>query len=258
MSNEEIERGGARPAEDLAPEHEPHAIRLRLDRPTGHGYLADGVLGGIDGCVTTFAVVAGAVGGGFTTLVVVVLGFANLIADGFSMAVSNWLGHKSEREQVDRARSEERRHIEAIPDGERREIREIFHRKGFDGETLERIVETITGDHELWIDTMVAEELGLHLESPEPWRAGAVTFAAFLLVGLVPLVPFIVPDLAMGTRFAASSVATGVAFTAVGVAKGLVLERSLLRSGLETLLSGGAAAGLAYAVGSWLRGVYGA
>jgi hypothetical protein len=87
--------------ERLEPEHRPEAVRRRLAERRGQSYLGDAVLGGIDGCVTTFAVVAGAVGGGFPGLVVIVLGFANLLADGFSMAVSNYQGTKSQRERVE-------------------------------------------------------------------------------------------------------------------------------------------------------------
>jgi vacuolar iron transporter family protein len=82
-------------------DHSPEAVRRRLSERRGQGYVGDAVLGGIDGCVTTFAVVAGAVGGGFPGLVVVVLGFANLLADGFSMAVSNYQGTKSQIETVE-------------------------------------------------------------------------------------------------------------------------------------------------------------
>ena len=73
----------------LQAEHHPHAIRTRVGSQQNHSYLGDAVLGGVDGCVTTFAVVAGAAGAGFPSLVIVVLGVANLLADGLSMAVSN-------------------------------------------------------------------------------------------------------------------------------------------------------------------------
>jgi hypothetical protein len=87
--------------EKLEAEHRPEAVRGRLLERRGQGYLGDAVLGGIDGWVTTFAVVAGAVGAGFSGLVVVVLGFANLLADGFKMTVSNYQGTKSQLERVE-------------------------------------------------------------------------------------------------------------------------------------------------------------
>jgi hypothetical protein len=115
------ERNGWR--EELEAEHRPKAVRRRLVESRRPSYLGDAILGGIDGCVTTFAVVAGAVGGGFSGVVVIVLGIANLLADGFSMAVSNYQGTKSQRQQVEEARRSEERQVEAIPEGEREEIR---------------------------------------------------------------------------------------------------------------------------------------
>ncbi|MBA3469992.1 MAG: VIT1/CCC1 transporter family protein [Herpetosiphonaceae bacterium] len=242
----------------LISEHQPEVIRERLAGHHDTNYLGDAVLGAIDGCVTTFAVVAGAIGGGFSATVVIILGFANLVADGFSMAVSNYLGTKSDREQVEKARRREEQHIERYPDGEREEVRQIFAQKGFTGSTLEEVVETITRDRRLWVDTMLTEELGLQLDGPHPRRAALATFLAFIVVGLVPLIPFLLPGLALQQAFIASASATAVAFFSIGVARGVVLQRPIWRSGLETLLTGGIAASLAYAVGYWLHQTYGA
>jgi VIT1/CCC1 family predicted Fe2+/Mn2+ transporter len=239
-------------------DHHPAAISARLEGRRRYSYLGDAVLGGIDGCVTTFAVVAGALGAGFPRLVIVVLGFANLLADGFSMAVGNFLATKSQREEVEKTRASEERHIDQIPEGEREEVRQIFARKGFSGDELERVVDVITRDRRLWVDTMLTEEYGLQVQGPSPWTAGAATFGAFLVVGVVPLVPFLVPGLGAERMFLASAIATGVAFLFVGLGKGWVLDRPLARAGLETLLTGGAAAVLAYLVGSWLRRAFGA
>jgi VIT1/CCC1 family predicted Fe2+/Mn2+ transporter len=222
-----------------------------------HSYLGDAILGGIDGCVTTFAVVAGAVGGGFPQIVVIVLGFANLIADGFSMAVSNYQNTKSQHELVEEARRTEERHIKQIPKGEEEEIRQIFAGKGFEGEVLRKIVEVITQDRRLWVDTMLTEELGLQIEGPQPLRAALVTFGAFVVVGIIPLIPFLFPILTPEQTFILSSVVTALAFLSIGMIKGLVLQRSVFRAGLETLLVGGAAAILAYLVGMWLRQTFG-
>lgn len=245
-------------ADHLGEEHRPAAVKARLAAARRHGYLGDAVLGAIDGCVTTFAVVAGAVGAGFSANVVIILGLANLIADGFSMAVSNFLNAKSRIEEVEKARRDELRHIEQIPDGEREEIRQIFAAKGFEGEVLEKIVGVITSDHKLWVDTMLVEEHGLRLEGPDPRRAGLATFLAFGAVGLLPLIPFLIPGAeSAADRFFASSVLTAVAFSAVGIVKGRVLERPILRSGAETLLIGSAAAALAYGIGLVLGNAFG-
>jgi vacuolar iron transporter family protein len=241
----------------LHAEHEPKAIRLRLLEKPEHSYLGDAVLGGIDGGVTTFAVVAGAAGAGFPGIVVIVLGLANLVADGFSMAASNYLSAKSQREELEQARLTEILHIEQIPHGEREEIRQIFRKKGFAGEALEKIVEVITGNRELWVNTMLTEELGLQLETRRPWKAALATFGAFLFIGFIPLIPFVLTGLDFPRGFLFSSVMTAMAFSLVGALKGFYLERSLWRSAVETLLIGGGAALMAYAMGSWLRHAFG-
>lgn len=151
----------------------------------------------------------------------------------------------------------EQRHIRLVPDGEREEIRQIYRAKGFEGQTLEVIVETISSDEELWINTMLAEEHGVQLRTPSPVRAALVTFAAFCAVGLVPLIPYLVPELSTSMLFPISAGATAGAFFLIGLAKGYYLEQAILRGGLETLAMGGAAATLAYVVGAWLRASFG-
>jgi len=229
--------------------HEPDAIRRRLAAGRQPSYLRDAILGGIDGCVTTFAVVASAAGAGLPGLVALTLGLASLIADGFSMAVSNYQGVKSDRDALEQTRREEQRHIRLAPDGEREEIRQIFARKGFHGEVLERIVDTITADHQLWVDTMLREEHGLALQGARPLRAGLSTFVAFVLVGAVPLLPFLLPGLGVAVAFPLSAALTGAVFFAIGLGKGVIIGGGRLRAGAETLLMGGGAAVIAYLVG---------
>jgi VIT1/CCC1 family predicted Fe2+/Mn2+ transporter len=245
-------------SEALKSQHEPEAVRTRLAGEREHSYLSDGVLGAIDGGVTTFAVVSGVVGGGLTATVALILGFANLLADGFSMAISNYQATKSTREQAEELRLREAEHIERIPEGEREEIRQIYARKGFDGEALEHAVELITSDKALWIDTMIQEEYGLPLETPNPVKAGAVTFIAFSLAGIVPLIPFIFqPEQAAIDTFPSSIAFTALTFAGIGLLKGKALNRPLLHSGFETLVTGGIAAAIAYAMGKILRSIIG-
>lgn len=234
----------------LHAQHTPEAIAARLASSTDHSYVGDAVLGAIDGTVTTFAIVAGAKGAGLESGIALVLGLANVLADGFSMAVSNYLRAKADLQVVDHARRVEESHIEKIPDGEREEIRQIFRRKGFEGEVLDAAVDVITQDRRRWVDTMLMEELGLRLDPPRPLRAAATTFLAFLVAGLVPLVP-----LFAGHRFLASAIATAATFFVIGAVKGRLLRTGIVRGGFETLLVGGGAAVLAFAVGHATRGL---
>jgi len=242
----------------LADEHTAKAVAARLDRAPSPSYLRDFIYGGVDGAVTTFAVVAGVAGADLDEKVVIILGGANLIADGFSMAVSNFLGSRAERQQREKARREEERQIRLVPDGEREEIRQIFAAKGFEGRDLERVVDVITADDDRWADTMMCEELGFGATEPNEFRAAFATFAAFLLIGFLPVITFVY-DLAapghLGHAFAWSALMTAVGFLAVGALKARFVDQSRWRSSLETLTVGGLAAALAYAAGALLQGI---
>lgn len=243
--------------EALRAMHEPESIKERLRASREHDYLGDAILGGIDGCVTTFAIVAGTVGGGFTSVVALALGLSNLIADGFSMAVSNYHASKSLSDHLKQKRQEELDHIDTIPDGEREEIREIFRQKGFEGDILEQIVETITSDVDIWVDTMIQEEHGLPLEAPKPFHSAMVTFLAFLFVGLMPLIPFFYVYNNIELSFKISCFATALSFFSIGLIKGYLLKLSLIKEALSVLFMGGAAALLSYFTSHYVSAYFG-
>lgn len=245
-------------AEELLASHTPEAVRTRLRREPTHSNLRDVVYGATDGIVTTFAVAAAAVGADLSPAVVVILGCANLVGDGISMATSNVLGTRAAAQELEKARADEVEQIRLIPEGEREEIRHIFAEKGFEGAELDRAVEIVTSDLKVWVDTMVTEELGLARVGPSLWRAGLATFVAFVLAGALPLVPFFI-ELASGTGaispFAWSTACAGVAFFLVGTFKARFVEQAWYRSGFETLAAGAFASGAAYLVGYLLRGI---
>jgi VIT1/CCC1 family predicted Fe2+/Mn2+ transporter len=234
--------------------HTRAEIRERLAEGPDHSYLRDWVYGGIDGAVTTFAIVSGVVGAQLPPGIVLVLGGASLLADGLSMAAGNYLATKAEHDEVRHTEAIERHHVALAPEGEREEVREIFRRRGIEGELLERVVAAITADRDRWVRLMLRFEYGLPAQVRSAWGAAGATFSAFVLCGLVPLAPFF-----LGGRapFWAASVATVAVFGAIGALKSRWSPHSWWRSALETVLVGGAAAGIAYGVGAWLRGLVG-
>jgi VIT1/CCC1 family predicted Fe2+/Mn2+ transporter len=174
-------------------------------------YLGEFVYGAIDGTVTTFAVVAGAAGAGLGSSVIVILGFANLIADGFSMGASSYLSAKSKRDLKIRKHADE---------GKEREPHDQTH-----GET--------------------------------PLKDGVITFASFVVVGLIPFVLYVADALfgwkiAGGTLFLWSSILTGLTFIAIGALKAHVTKTKVWRAASETFLLGAIAAVLAYVLGDLL------
>lgn len=248
------------PIEQHKQDHTPQAVRKRLQDGPRHSYLRDFIYGAIDGAVTTFAVVAGVVGAQLSPGIIVILGAANLFADGFSMAISNFVGTKAEEQMREKMRKVERDHIDRYPKGEREEIRQIFAAKGFVGEDLDRAVQTITSDVDRWVDTMLTDELGVQLQGPNAYRAAWSTFIAFVVIGSLPLLVFVY-EVAFGvvieSAFLWSSVLTGVAFFIIGAIKSRFIGHKWWTSGLETLAIGAIAAGMAYGIGVMLRGLAG-
>lgn len=230
-------------------DHSPDAIASRLDQGFRSSYLRDFVYGGIDGAVTTFAIVSGVVGAKLSASVVIILGLANLLADGFSMAASNFSGTRSEHHELDLVRKMEERQIRVHPEGEREEIRQIYARKGFEGKDLETVVDTITSDPDLWVRTMIQEEYGMAAELRSPWRAAFSTMIAFVVCGAVPLVPFL---LGVDSPGSWSLAATAVVFFAIGSSKARWSVIPWWQSGLETLAIGSIAAAIAWAIGALL------
>ena len=230
--------------------HSEAGIRIRLAQEKRPNYLRDWVYGGIDGAVTTFAIVAGVVGAALSSKVILILGLANLLADGFSMAASNYSGTKTEVDDIARLREIERRHIALAPEGEREEIRQILRAKGLEDDALEEAVHAITSNEETWIDTMLTEEYGLASVVRSPVSSALATFSAFLICGAIPLMPFL---FGLDGSFSVSVVVTAVVFFVIGMAKSVWSLASWWRSGLEVLVIGMLAAGMAYLVGYLLR-----
>jgi VIT1/CCC1 family predicted Fe2+/Mn2+ transporter len=231
-------------------EHSAQAIARRLAEAPSLSYLRDWVYGGIDGAVTTIANVAAVVGAELPNRVVLILGIANLVADGFSMAAANYSGTKTEHEEQAHLRAVEERHIDIVPEGEREEIRQILRAKGFRGRDLERAVEVITADRDRWVDTMLAEEYGLPKVVRSPLKAAASTFASFVLCGAVPLLPFLVGAPA---AFHMALVMTALVFFLIGSTKSRWSPVRWWRSGAETMAIGLGAAGLAFVIGYALK-----
>ncbi|AHM04139.1 nodulin 21-related protein [Roseibacterium elongatum DSM 19469] len=227
--------------------HSQAEVEARINAPTGHGYLRDLVYGAIDGAVTTFAIVAGVAGAGLSPAVIVALGLANVLADGLSMAAGNYSGTKAERDDARRLADIERRHLSETPEGERREIREILKQKGLSGDVLEAATDQIAANEDAAVRLMLTDEYGLAPVEPRPMRAALATFGAFLLAGAVPLIPFL---LGLSDAFRLSAIMTGVVFFGIGAAKSIWSVAPWWRSGGETLAIGGAAAAVAYIVGT--------
>ncbi|MCI5064134.1 VIT1/CCC1 transporter family protein [bacterium] len=238
--------------------HTAEAIAARVASRRENDYTGDFILGAIDGAITTFAIVAGAAGAGVSVGIATVFGIANVLADGLSMAASNYLKCRAEAENLEKFREMESRHIDRAPEAEKRELVEIFQQKGFEGELLDAIVEGIAEDREQWINTMLTEEWGLPLHPPNAFAAAGTTFSSFVAVGAIPLLPllFVSREESTAVIFLVCSLVTLGTFFCIGAIRGVLAQSSSpLRSGLETFVIGGTAAGVAYGAGILLEGL---
>lgn len=221
-----------------------------------YSWIGDFVYGGIDGAVTTFAAVAGVAGAQLSVSIVLIMGFANLLADGVSMAVSKYSSDKAEKQRIQRIRRLEYKSIREKPEEETAEIEEILRDHGFTGKALESAVDVITHNKHAWVELMMKYEFNVAEEAIYPLRSAVTTFFAFNVVGLIPLLGYLFKPLLGLTDteiFWLTCIFTMTALFFVGAVKARVTDEAWWKSGAKTLLAGGIAASLAYFVGYLLR-----
>ena len=223
-------------------------------------YLKEVVYGGIDGIITTFAVVAGFSGAALSNesttqisfLVVLLFGLANLFADGVSMGLGNFLAVRSEQGLYNTLRAKEERDSLCNADGEADETKRILIQRGFSEEDAVTLTAIYKKNDPYWVDFLMSNELKMSDPTGEnAVYTGLVTFFAFVSFGSVPLVPFVV----MGsfdpkTVFWFSTGGAGVALVILGVLKWRIVGTGLLRSVGEIVLVGSVAASVAFFVGT--------
>ncbi|MDF1825389.1 MAG: VIT1/CCC1 transporter family protein [Verrucomicrobiales bacterium] len=227
---------------------EPH-------RSGGGQYIKSFVYGGLDGTITTFAVVAGVAGASLSSNVILILGFANLIADGIAMAFGDFLSTRAEQQYHASERRREEWELESYPEGEKQELVEIYQEKGLSEEDATTLVEILEKHPKVMVDTMMVLELGIFEEHESPLKNGLVTFTAFVLFGFVPLLIFVLMHFT-GWEFEGmpwACLLTGLTLFGLGVAKSRFAAGAWWRAGAEMLLLGGLAAVAAFFVGKALE-----
>lgn len=248
--------------------HDPDRIRSEhtatreeaIHSADSSDYLGSFVYGGLDGIITTFAVVSGVTGAQLSPGIILILGFANLLGDGFSMATGAFLSSRSDQEYYEREREREAWEFEQFPEGEKLEMVEIYQGQGYSEEEARKMVEIQASDPERFVEIMMVEELHMLPQKQKPWIEGLVTFASFVLAGGIPLIIYLADlifqfELTSTSGFLIAILLSAFALFALGAAKVLVTGRNLIRSGFEMLFIGGLAAGVAFLVGYLLRGL---
>jgi VIT1/CCC1 family predicted Fe2+/Mn2+ transporter len=215
---------------------------------TASEVVRDIIIGMSDGLTVPFALAAGLTGAISATGIIVTAGLAEIAAGSIAMGLGGYLAARSDAEHYVSERLREQREVKDIPEVEAQEISEIFQAYGLTSEECSPVVEALQKRPEAWIDFMMRFELGL--EKPDPKRAlhSAATIAgAYIAGGLIPLCPYMLADTAR-TAFAFSVVLTLLALTLFGYIKGHFTGTFPLRSAFQTLLVGGIAATVAFAI----------
>lgn len=219
-------------------------------------YIGDLVYGSNDGIITTFAVVSGAAGAFISPGVIIILGLANLIADGISMGVSSYLSSRSRLDFQRKQRAIEEKEVEDTPEKERDEVRVILRNWGIDEDKIEGVVQSITKDKKKWVNLMMRDELGIiEEENSSPVNHALATSFSFVAAGSLPLAPYIF-GIPAESQFAVSIIATAISLFIVGAMRTYVTGTNWLISGMQMLFVGGVAASAAYFVGAAVKVVF--
>ncbi|TDT63676.1 VIT1/CCC1 transporter family protein [Fonticella tunisiensis] len=221
-------------------------------------YIKSLIYGGLDGIITTFAVVAGVAGASLSAGIVLIMGLANLIADGLSMAIGDYLSTKAEIEYQNAERQREMWEIEHYPEGEKQELVELYMNRGMSPEDAKTVTNIISKYKKAWTDIMMVEELGILEENESPLKNAIATFVSFIVFGFIPVLVYVISNFIPGLQkntFTIACALTGITLFILGALKVKITEKNWFLSGLEMLVVGGVAAAAAYLIGTLLSGV---
>lgn len=220
-------------------------------------YIRDLVFGFGDGVNTSLGIVAGVGGAIIAADVVILAALIGMFTGAKAMAVQNYLAVKSQREILESEIKREEYEMQTIPEKEKEEIEEIYRTKGFEGEELNRVVNKITSNKDVWLKTMLTEELGLNLEIlGNPLKGALVMFGSFLLGGILPILPYFAVKaggmISSGTAILIAIVISVTSSFIVGALKGRMAKKSWIKGGIEMAGLGTGIALVGYGIGSEL------
>jgi len=219
--------------------HDPHRHETRL---------SDVILGGQDGLVNVLGVILGVAAATQDVRIVIAAGLAATFAESISMGAVAYTSTLANNDLYLSEREREYRHIHLAPDVEIEEIRDIYRNKGFEGETLEKIIEVITSNPDVWVNVMMSEEF--QMTPPEKTKA----FSSALVVGFSALIGSIIPLFPfffwrVGPSIGISILIAALTLFVVGVYKARVTVGKPFRSGIQMAVIGTISALAGYAVG---------
>lgn len=226
------------------PTQEPHK--------SGQGsLLRDFILGGQDGLVNVLAIILGVATATNDIRIVLIAGLVATFGESISMAAVAYTSTKAEEDFYESELEREKREMKKMPDEEKKEIHDIYYKKGFRGNLLNAVVNKITSNDKVWLETMMTEELHLYKEQREnPLKSAAIVGFAAILGSLIPLIPFAFLNIWEGIT--ASIIVSVLFLFLVGAVKAKITVGNWIKSGIELTAIGMAAALVGYGIGSIL------
>jgi predicted membrane protein (TIGR00267 family) len=212
-------------------------------------WLRDVILGGQDGLVNILGIILGVIAGGGSKTVLLAAGFAAAITESISMGAVGYTSSVSQRDYYQAEQAVEASEIDTMPEAERQEIRSIYASKGFSGELLENVVDTITANRDTWLETMMDEELHLQpVKNADIMRSAVVITIATLIGHLVPLLPFV--WLSRTSALLVAFALSAIVLFGVGAYSAVTLVGDWRKSGPKMVAIGLGAAGIGFLIGN--------
>ena len=222
------------------------------------GRLKGIVFGGLDGILTSFAIISGAVGAQLGPVHMLALGVSNVLADALAMGAGEYLSSCSYNSYVRKEREREAWELQNYPAGEIAEMVELFVARGMSREDAEFVIQRMAKYKDFFVDLMMTEELALPVpgedDNNDALKDGLVMFLAFTAFGMLPIVGFVAagaffPGLESDQLFSVACIITGINLLGLGAFKARFNDKQYIRSGMETLVLGGVCAAVAFFVG---------
>lgn len=238
---------------------EQHMLALPVHQEKHKGgaseYVKSLVFGALDGITTAFAVVTAAAGSHQSYKVVLVFGFANVLADGWSMGFGEYVSGRAELDHARAERDREEWEVENCIEGEKKEMLELYKERGFDDADASKLVDLISKNHKFFVDIMMAEELDIHVDMDEGYsdifKSALVMYFSFLFFGSFPLFPYL-SGKGRGTDyiFGISCGVTAFSLLLLGAVKGYLTSQPIVKTAILMLIAGSTSGGVSYAIGA--------
>ena len=222
--------------------------------PHSKGFnLPEIILGGQDGLVNVLGVILGVAAASSSNQLVLVAGLAATFAESISMGAVAYTSQIAEADHYQAEMEREKREIEEMPSAEKAEIRAIYEKYGFKGDTLNKVVDTITSNKDVWLKVMMEQELKLEpVDRKHAIVAGIIVGVSALVGSFIPLTPFFF--LPTKEAVTVSLIASASTLFVVGYYKAKkTLGRNLFKQGLEMMLIGMISAIVGYFIGSLFK-----